>query len=81
MTKVDPELLKRMHDAREILLEFGLRLCGFDPGVTAFEDQRSGSLSFEKREWAWLEPLLIELRDLRKDRLERIAEIVEVPDP
>jgi hypothetical protein len=61
---------------RALLKAFGLTLGGWNPGVLAFQPTgrfdyhgrpTSTSLSFERREWAWLEPLLIELRQRRRD--------------
>ena len=71
--KGDKALLARMKELRELLSEFGATLCGYNPGVTAFlpnnirgEGWMGESLSFDGIEWAWLEPLLKELRDRRK---------------
>ena len=68
-------LSKRMTFVRRLLKENGLILSGYDPGVLALE--KTGrkdslgkhivtSLCFERAEWAWLEPKLLELRRLRK---------------
>lgn len=72
LTKEDKALIARMGFLRELLKEFGATLAGYDPGVTAFlPDGRRGngymgeSLAFDGNEWAWLEPLLLELRGLR----------------
>src|SRR5512135_736278 len=71
------QIIARAEFLRELLKEFGARLSGFDPGVSAWLPGRepyigfSGSgyfgeqLSFSKLEWSWLEPLLMELRALR----------------
>ena len=60
--------MARMTELRELLAEFGLSLRAYDPGVSA--SQKIGtkdlSLDFDGVEWAWLEPLLVELRDRRK---------------
>jgi len=69
-------------ELRELLDHFGLRLHGFDPGVTALfkEDQPANRphlggagrgfcgepITFSSIEWAWLKPLLEELRDRRR---------------
>lgn len=69
--------LVRMKEIRELLAEFGLRLCGYDPGVTASlidSPETAGrgywgeAISFEHNEWKWLEPLLNELRQLRQQQ-------------
>ena len=67
-------IIKRMTFVRRLLKENGLELSGYDPGVTAFRKvgkdifggDRFVSLDFERAEWAWLEPLLLELRKLRR---------------
>jgi hypothetical protein len=69
------KIITRMKEIKELLSEFGLRLSGFDPGVSAtFEDKTvrgdgyfGEPIQFNGTEWAWLEPLLIELRDHRKN--------------
>ena len=57
-------IIARSRHLRELLEEFDADLIGFDPGVLAFHD--GVSIKFDANEWAWLEPLLIELRELRK---------------
>ena len=66
-------IIKRADFLRSLLKEFGARLGGFDPGVTAFLPEggmRVGyageHLDFTHTEWKWLEPILIELREKRK---------------
>lgn len=55
---------------RELLGEFDARLVGWDPGVLASWHTdgmfNSVSLDFHQGQWAWLEPLLVELRDFRQ---------------
>lgn len=77
MTAEDKALLARMKDLRELLAEFGLRLSGYDPGVTALINDKPGlrgdgwggePITFDSVEWKWLEPLLVELRQLRASR-------------
>jgi hypothetical protein len=75
--KENAEICKRAKFLRELLSEFGATLVGFDPGVTAdikgFPRSLPGSgagfwgehMSFDSAEWKWLEPLLMELRELR----------------
>lgn len=58
------ELIKRMDFLRDLLKEFGLELRGYDPGVMA--SHYGTLLEFDYKEWKWLEPLLIELREARK---------------
>ena len=69
--------VKRMAFLRRLLKENGLILSGYDPGVlalrnTGFKDHdgrdRCVSLNFDRAEWNWLEPLLIELRRLRRTK-------------
>lgn len=69
----DKALAERMMFLRELFKEFGAQLSGYDPGVTAYLPGRprgrgymGEQLAFEDMEWAWLEPLLVELRELRK---------------
>lgn len=64
MSKDDEALKIRMREVRALLGDFNLKLGGFDPGVTAV-DASGHALSFDRYEWAWLEPLLIELRKRR----------------
>lgn len=79
----DRALLKRMKEIRELLAEFGIHLAGHDPGVTAIIPEKAIAgpgvgagyfgehLAFDDTEWAWLEPLLKELRAYRRqERLE-----------
>lgn len=73
------ETSKRMKEINALLNEFNADLNGYDPGVTAYirgqKPYHIGAagagymgehLDFSRTEWKWLEPLLIELRDLRK---------------
>lgn len=73
------EIIRRAKEIRELLAEFGARLVGFDPGVTANVVDLPGGhhpgfgggywgehMSFNSTEWAWLKPLLEELRDRRR---------------
>lgn len=71
-------IVARMDELRDLLKEFGASLGGYDPGVTAYLPNKhrgvgymGESLDFNHTEWAWLEPLLVELRGLR--RMERTA--------
>lgn len=69
-------ICKQAKHLRELLKEFGLTLCGFDPGVSAYWDAHpelrpsawNGPIKFEHNEWKWLEPLLLELREFRKGK-------------
>ncbi len=73
-TQADKELCARMTEIRELVKEFGLTLCGFDPGISAYVDGRpdlrpstwNGPFKLDDVEWAWLEPLLVELRSRRQ---------------
>jgi hypothetical protein len=69
-------IIKRASFLRRLLKENGLILGGFDPGVLAYQklgknpftkQARLASLNFDRTEWAWLEPLLLELRALRRN--------------
>jgi hypothetical protein len=72
--KETQQIIKRMTFLRRLLKENGLMLSGYDPGVTAYKKigkdfdgrDRCVSMNFERAEWAWLEPLLVELRSLRR---------------
>lgn len=63
-----------MKEIRELIKEFGLTLCGHDPGISAYVDGRpelkasswNGPFKLDDVEWNWLEPLLKELRDRRR---------------
>lgn len=74
MTAADKALVARMKEIRELIKEFGLTLCGYDPGISAYVDSRpklipsswNGPFKLDDIEWAWLEPLLVELRMRRK---------------
>ena len=57
LTAQDRELVKKMDSARELLKRFGLRLRGYDPGVTA-DDSLGRKFEFGYYEWEWLEPIL-----------------------
>ena len=77
----DREIVKAMTEIQNLLAEFGVRLCGYDPGVTGFfADKPVGSqvaigasghgwggepFALNRQEWAWLKPLLEELRGYR----------------
>jgi hypothetical protein len=74
--KENAEICARAKFLRELLSEFGATLVGFDPGVTADlkgapRGMRGNGcwgehLSFDGSEWKWVEPLLVELRNLRR---------------
>lgn len=76
--KENAEICARMKFLRELLSEFGARLVGIDPGLTAdikglprsFPGIGAGfwgeHMAFDDTEWKWLEPLLVELRELRR---------------
>lgn len=53
-----------MNELRELLSEFGLKLSGYEPGVSAFNG--NCLLDFGYVEWTWLKPLLVELAKHRK---------------
>ena len=74
----DLAITSRMRAERELLAEFGAQLHGSDPGVPAYLKDDTGritgqgngyfgeSLTFTRKEWTWLRPLLEELRTYRK---------------
>jgi len=67
MTPEDKVIVSRMNEISDLLNEFGLTLSGYDPGISAFITKESTSmLNFDRGEWAWLEPLLKELKDRRE---------------
>lgn len=76
MTAEDKKLVARMKEIRELIKEFGLSLCGYDPGISAYVDARpdlkasawNGPFKLDDVEWAWLEPLLKELQEYRKGK-------------
>jgi hypothetical protein len=85
-TEDDKRICTRMKEIRELIKEFGLTLCGYDPGISAYVDDCpnlrasgwSGPFKLDDVEWTWLEPLLKELRDRRRGvdperRLEQLA--------
>lgn len=66
MTKSeDKAIFDRANFLRDLLQEFNAKLSSFGPGVTAL-CERPEPLTFSEVEWAFLEPLLVELRELRK---------------
>ena len=60
----DLAITKRMNFLRKLLKDFGLTLRAYDPGIAASLDGKS--LDFDRAEWDWIEPLLIELRASRE---------------
>jgi hypothetical protein len=75
LSKEDKCIVKDMTKVRNILKKCGARLCGYEPGVTAYIIKNpkargngafSEPLNFEHTEWQWLRPLLEELIELRK---------------
>jgi hypothetical protein len=67
LRKASEDLAKRSEGLQDLLLEFGLRLAGFDPGVLARGIKDGMSYNFDRHEWEWLEPLLAELRRRRNE--------------
>lgn len=68
-------IIKRATFLRRLLKENGLILHSFDPGVAALKkigknpftkQWHTASFNFDRAEWGWLEPLLLELRKYRK---------------
>ncbi len=68
-------------ELRELLVEFGAELSGWDPGISAnlrhMPPRVRGTgywgehISFSNIEWIWLKPLLEELRDLRRQKAKK----------
>jgi hypothetical protein len=56
-------VISQMEEAEKLLNEFGLRVAGFNPGVSATNGQKQ--LNFPKNEWEFVKPLLQELVLLR----------------
>lgn len=74
MTRKDKKaLLAEMEEIRSLLLEFNLRLVGYQPGITAnvigktlpSKGYAGEHIDLSAAEWNWLRPLLEELRKLR----------------
>lgn len=70
MPNRDREIIKRANFLRRLLKEFDAKLSGFDPGVLMYIPDGFGkfvhSVQFDGLQWSWIEPLLIELCELRK---------------
>lgn len=64
ITKQEREIVKRMDEVRDLLFHFGLRLHGYDPGVSVLNSEGK-YLHFEKLEWEWLEPILKQAKGWR----------------
>jgi hypothetical protein len=80
LTADEKRSLEALKADRELLGLFGARLVGHDPGVTAnYRDGVQGDgyageqLSFNNLEWAWLRPLLVELRDRRDGQKQTVS--------
>jgi hypothetical protein len=75
LANADVLIAAQIVETRDLLAEFGLKLCGMDPGVTAYftrpDQPKSGRgylgepFALDRNEWMWLRPILIELRDRR----------------
>lgn len=85
MSVEDRKLVARMKEIRELIAEFGLILGGYDPGITASlkgkpEPRGRGylgeAISFDGKEWAWLEPLLQELKVRRKMQVPDVGRLI-----
>lgn len=62
------EVGKRMEEIKSLLNEFGLSLVAFDPGVGAARyEPYYQYIDMDYSTWLWIEPLLKELRDKRKN--------------
>lgn len=72
MTKKEERALTlRLNKTRDLLKEFGVIPYAYDPGVRCYVgnvegDQFAPVVDFDEETWAWLEPLLQELRMYRK---------------
>jgi hypothetical protein len=59
-------LIARIDKVRELAREFDLELIGIDPGISAtLIKYPAYSVHFDSTEWAWLRPLLEELKMYR----------------
>jgi hypothetical protein len=59
-------IIARADELRNLVKEFGLELIGFDPGISAsIIKWPNYSVHFDETEWAWLRPLLEELKTYR----------------
>lgn len=73
----DKALHERVKKVQELLADFGVTLCGIDPGVTGSIAGQTGrgpgywgeQLSLDKRAWDWIKPLLEELRTYKMHSL------------
>lgn len=77
LTAHEKRIVAEMSETRELLSGFGLRLHGYDPGITAYLESDPSTIgggyfrepiSLDYIEWEWLKPLLVELRDCRVSR-------------
>lgn len=59
----DKEVVHRADFLHTLLSEFHATLDSLDPDVGC--DWYGARLSFNEDEWEWLEPLLVELREIR----------------
>lgn len=85
LTAEDRKLVARMKSIRELLAFFDARLYGHDPGVTfavksGMRCDQHGKFvdcwvncESSGPQWAWLEPLLLELREHRRRGLRKLT--------
>ena len=68
--KEERAIFKRSQELCGLLDGVGLKLVGWEPGVTAMLPKDDGTygatFSFSADEWNWLEPILKELIEARK---------------
>ena len=64
----EDEIVKRMQTIEDLLLEYGLQLHGYDPGVSAHhvDEDYARLYDINGLVWRWLEPLLVELQTYRR---------------
>lgn len=80
LTAENRRIAARMKKIRTLLMDFGLIPSGYGPGVTAFLKGQTHvrgdgcigePITFDALEWKWLEPLLLELRKLRRENTKK----------
>lgn len=65
------EVVKKIQKTQKLLNQFGAKAYAFDPGVRCYIEgigDPRGDLDFGSTEWEWLEPLLQELVQFRKEK-------------
>lgn len=79
MNKKDKIVVKRIQKTQKLLSKFGLKAYAFDPGVACYvieeingrKPHSNSNIEFNSDTWKWLEPLLKELVQLRREKKKR----------